>query len=851
MSQNQDTNQNQGERRNQDANQSQGMSQNQDTNQMKRADRLIARYHAILAEADALPVQQPDEEAIAVDLILQYKERCKKAAVNYAVQGCYKEGNRPKKNTVHHFKKTREYRRRYDEALASDYVYQEIMTDTIRDDYNFRQDLKQHIEDAERRARREVRREHAGRLRKLAKQYMHDLPAEDFYAANRERVARKERDMGDDFIRSPRMLVEVTLRQDGKEKREELSADNYERFIREYAGGKWHDLLFDLFQDAGIRASSAFVVVLCEEYPFLKEVMVGEDTAESASTVLQNIAAYVTEDADEDAFIRDNYDFDRFLELLEENELYTQDVRDGMLRRERANLITSGIADTIPKHYPDLFPLARAMKRHFILHIGPTNSGKTYEGIEALKNADSGVYLAPLRLLAYEQYDTLNRADAACTLVTGEERREVDGARLRSSTIEMLDFKKRYDVAVIDEAQMMTDDERGGAWTAAIMGVRAKEIHVCAAPSAETLLKRVIEDCGDTWEAVYHERKTPLVFEHQVFMFPEDVKPGDALIVFSRRDVHAVAAELQKMGKTCSIIYGALPYDVRYEEARKFRQGETDIVVATDAIGMGLNMPVHRIVFLETDKFDGYERRELYPAEIQQIGGRAGRFGIFEEGRVNSLYDVERIEEALYEEIPQDTEAVVAFPEELLRISAPLSEILAQWAEMEVSRGFRKNLAESEIWLAKLLEEMSDDKYLIYRFVTMAFDETNEELLAIWREMFSCEMHARSFPYTKYLPLYIPEDGKAADLPELEEDFHVCDLLYAYLDRFDHQEGIPEILKVKEKLSTAIMKILEKQELAGRRCRVCGRPLSWNYPYGVCERCHHTGGSRQRKRRRR
>ena len=816
---------------------------------MSHEERLIALYRTLLAEADSLPVQVPDEEAVEVDLILQYKERCKKAAANYAAQGCYKDGNRPKKNAVHSYKKTREYRRRYEEALASDYVYQEIMTDTIRDDFHFRQDLAQRVQEAETKARRGARREIAKKLRKLAKQYIHSLPLETFYAEHKKEILLKERSMGDDFIRSRRMLVEVTISQDGKEKREELSADNWERFIREYGDGKWHDLLFDLFQGAGIRASSAFVVVLCEAYPFLGELMVGEDTAESASTVLQNLAAYVTEDADEDVFIRDYYDFDRFIELLEENELYTQDVRDGMLRRERLNLITSGIADTIPRHYPDLFPLARAMKRHFILHIGPTNSGKTYDGIEALKSADTGVYLAPLRLLAYEQYDTLNRADAACTLVTGEERREVEGARLRSSTIEMLDFKKRYDVAVIDEAQMMTDDERGGAWTAAIMGVRAREIHVCAAPSAETLLKRVIEDCGDTWEVVYHERKTPLVFEHQVFMFPEDVKSGDALIVFSRRDVHAVAAELQKMGKTCSIIYGALPYDVRYEEARKFRQGETDIVVATDAIGMGLNMPVHRIVFLETDKFDGYERRELYPAEIQQIGGRAGRFGIFDEGRVNALYDVERIGEALFEEIPQDTEAVVAFPEELLRINAPLSEILAQWAGMEVSRGFRKNLAESEIWLAKLLEEMSDDKYLIYRFVTMAFDETNEELLAIWREMFSCEMRLKTFPYTKFLPLYIPEDGKAADLPELEEDFHVCDLLYAYLDRFDHPEGIPEILKVKEKLSMAIMKILEKQELAGRRCRICGRPLSWNYPYGVCERCHHTGGRRHRRRR--
>jgi ATP-dependent RNA helicase SUPV3L1/SUV3 len=78
----------------------------------------------------------------------------------------------------------------------------------------------------------------------------------------------------------------------------------------------------------------------------------------------------------------------------------------------------------------------------------------------------------------------------------------------------------------------------------------------------------------------------------------------------------------------------------------------------------------------------------------------------------------------------------------------------------------------------------------------------------------------------------------------LEEAFHVCDLLYGYMDRFEHPEGIPEVLKAKEKLSLAIMKILEKQELAGRRCRECGRPLPWNYMFGVCERCHHGGRRR-------
>ncbi len=821
---------------------------------MDNMTKLQARFRALTEEADAIRPEEVDEKAIEIDLLIKYKERCKRDARNYAKKGCMEAGKIPKKNAVQNYKKTKEYHRRYQEALERSSRYQMLRDGTLTENPIFQAELDSLIRRAKNEKRRAARRETAKKLRKIAKSYIYQLPLEGFFQEHRDAILRKEKEMADAYIRSDQMYLTVERRAESEKiriDREELSVDNAELFYEQYHTDRVRQLLFDRFSAAGICASSAFVVVLSDVYPFLRELIASEDTGEAVSYLLQQLAAQYTESVDEDEFISEYYDFERFTELLEENPVYAQAVREGMLRRERQNLITTGIEDTIPKHYPDLFPLARAMTRRFILHIGPTNSGKTHDAIERLKEADSGVYLAPLRLLAYEQYDVLNRAGAACTLVTGEERRVVDGASLRSSTIEMLDFKQRYEVAVIDEAQMLTDDERGGAWTAAILGVRAKEIHVCAAPSAETLLRRLIEECGDTCETVYHERKTPLVFEKTVFQFPTDVRAGDALIVFSRRDVHAVAAELQKSGRTCSIIYGALPYDVRYEEARRFREGETDIVVATDAIGMGLNMPVSRIVFLETDKFDGYERRELYPSEIQQIAGRAGRFGIYDKGYVNTLYDSPLIEEALGMQLPQDREAVVAFPEELLRINAPLSEILVQWAEMEVSRGFRKNLNESEILLARLLEEISDDKYLIYRFVTMAFDETNEDLLGIWREMFVCESSLMGFPYTKYLPQYIPEDGNASDLPALEEDFHVCDLLYAYMDRFDHPEGIAEILSIKAKLSLSIMKILEKQDLTGRRCRECGRPLPWNYPFGVCEKCHHGGGRHVRRRRRR
>ena len=121
-------------------------------------------------------------------------------------------------------------------------------------------------------------------------------------------------------------------------------------------------------------------------------------------------------------------------------------------RRKRNAAIRTAIVNSIPENYIDFFPLARAMERHFVLHIGPTNSGKTHDAMEALKEAENGIYLGPLRLLAFEQYEALNGAGYPCSLVTGEERLEEEGAMFQASTIEMLNTQREYEVAVIDEA---------------------------------------------------------------------------------------------------------------------------------------------------------------------------------------------------------------------------------------------------------------------------------------------------------------------------------------------------------------------------------------------------------------
>jgi ATP-dependent RNA helicase SUPV3L1/SUV3 len=281
--------------------------------------------------------------------------------------------------------------------------------------------------------------------------------------------------------------------------------------------------------------------------------------------------------------------------------------------------------------FEQLFPVARGLGRRIVLVVGPTNSGKTHRAVEALKAAASGVYLAPLRLLALEVMDRLNAEGTPATLLTGEEEIAVPGARIISSTIEMLDTERPVDVAVIDEIQMLGDPDRGWAWTAALMGVPGRTVYVLGAPEARGIVERAAAHLGEPLEVIELERMGPLVMLDRRVEWA-DVTAGDALIAFSRREVHAVRETVLARGLSAAMVYGALAPEVRRREAARFLAGEADVVVATDAIGMGLNLPVRRVLFTTLEKFDGVAVRPLTAAEIRQIAGRAGRFGKADSG---------------------------------------------------------------------------------------------------------------------------------------------------------------------------------------------------------------------------
>ncbi|HEX9108351.1 MAG TPA: helicase-related protein, partial [Longimicrobiales bacterium] len=297
--------------------------------------------------------------------------------------------------------------------------------------------------------------------------------------------------------------------------------------------------------------------------------------------------------------------------------------------------------------YKEYFAEARALKRQLRLYVGPTNSGKTWHALNALVEGESGVYLAPLRLLALEGQDEIQKRGKPASFITGEERDIVAGATFVASTIEMLDPRREYDCAVIDEVQLLTDSERGWAWCQALVGVAAKRVYMTGSLDCIPLVQAMAEYLGEPLEIVRLERFTPLQpLPHETRL--SEVEPGTALIAFSRRDVLTLKAMLERRFPV-SVIYGNLTPEVRREEARRFREGESQVLVSTDAIAMGLNLPIKTVLFSTLEKWNGKEEVQLSPAEILQIAGRAGRFGKHEEGFAGALRgeDVHRVRKVL------------------------------------------------------------------------------------------------------------------------------------------------------------------------------------------------------------
>ncbi|KAI0853004.1 P-loop containing nucleoside triphosphate hydrolase protein [Daldinia vernicosa] len=277
------------------------------------------------------------------------------------------------------------------------------------------------------------------------------------------------------------------------------------------------------------------------------------------------------------------------------------------------------------------FPATRAMQRTIHLHVGPTNSGKTYNALKALENSKSGIYAGPLRLLAHEVYTRFNAKGKTCALITGEEQRipEDQDNYFRSCTVEMTPLNLPVDVAVIDEIQMIGDAERGWAWTQAVLGVQAKEVHLCGEERAVELIQSLCATIGDECIVTRYNRLSPLKTMDTSLDNYSNLEKGDAVITFSRVAIHAIKNQIEKTtGRRCAMVYGSLPPEIRAQQAALFNDPDNDydFLVASDAIGMGLNLEIKRIIFEQTHKRTKTSYRQISVSEIKQIGGRAGRY---------------------------------------------------------------------------------------------------------------------------------------------------------------------------------------------------------------------------------
>jgi ATP-dependent RNA helicase SUPV3L1/SUV3 len=272
--------------------------------------------------------------------------------------------------------------------------------------------------------------------------------------------------------------------------------------------------------------------------------------------------------------------------------------------------------------------------------LGPTNTGKTHLAIERMLAHKNGLIGLPLRLLAREVYGKLvaRAGEAAVALITGEEKITPDNPRYWVCTVEAMPRTTDVDFVAIDEVQLAADLERGHIFTDRILNLRGKgETLLLGAATVRSLLERLLPGLN----VVTRPRMSQLTYagSKKITRLP----PRSAAVAFSAQEVYEIAELVRRQRGGAAVVLGALSPRTRNAQVELFQSGDVDFLIATDAIGMGLNLDVDHIAFAGNRKFDGFQYRQLSAAELGQIAGRAGRhtrdgtFGVT--GRVDPFDD--------------------------------------------------------------------------------------------------------------------------------------------------------------------------------------------------------------------
>jgi hypothetical protein len=502
-----------------------------------------------------------------------------------------------------------------------------------------------------------------------------------------------------------------------------------------------------------------------------------------------------------------------------------------------------------------IFPTWEAIDRsqqHLHLHIGPTNSGKTHDSLNRLAASGSGWYLAPLRLLAYEIFERLNVRGIPCNLLTGEEYIPIPGATITAATIEMFNPHESGECVIIDEAHMFADPDRGAAWTRALMEAQSPEIHVLGAPLVRPLIERLTRAIGLPMTVYEHTRLTPIRIADQPWSL-KSLPPRTILVAFSRKMVLALKVELERHKRSVAVVYGNLPPEVRRRQSERFASEACEICVATDAVGMGLNLPADNVCFYEMEKFDGSSVRTLHVHEVQQIGGRAGRFGLSEYGTIGALkWENLRKLRALYEEQPpMITRARISPTVEAIElIPGTLADRLREWAQLQsIPDALRGALAISDmterIELASMLSEREVAVLGFGAALKLINAPTRQESRAYWRSCASAILASRSLPLPSTPPtqIHTHRDLDVTEACILEADIY---LWLGSRQEFRHcADREDEVRAARTMWSLRVDEALVTQIDTARRCSQCGNKLPLDHRFSLCDSCFQAGVRQQ------
>ena len=286
--------------------------------------------------------------------------------------------------------------------------------------------------------------------------------------------------------------------------------------------------------------------------------------------------------------------------------------------------------------------------------LGPTNTGKTHLAIETMLSFDTGMIGFPLRLLAREVYDKVikNTGLDKVALITGEEKIIPPNAKYFLCTVESMPIDKQLDFVAVDEIQMCADHERGHIFTDRLLNLRGTKLTMLLGSNT---IKNIISNLDDDIEFINRNRLSKLSYTGHKKI--SRIQRKTAIIAFSAEEVYAIAELIRRQKGGAAIVMGSLSPKTRNAQVELYQSGDVDFLVATDAIGMGINMDLDQVYFSNLKKFDGRKLRKLNLSEIGQIAGRAGRylndgsFGITGECKEINAEEVDLLENHKFEEI--------------------------------------------------------------------------------------------------------------------------------------------------------------------------------------------------------